>query len=66
MADIIAYIDGFNLYHGLRDRYQHRYLWLDVVQLVGRLRPRTPSWQSATSPQPCETIPPHRRASWRT
>jgi hypothetical protein len=40
VADIIAYIDGFNLYHGLRDRYQHRYLWLDVVQLVGRLRPR--------------------------
>ena len=28
MADIIAYIDGFNLYHRLRDRYQHRYLWL--------------------------------------
>ena len=39
MADVIAYIDGFNLYHGLRDRYRHRYLWLDLVQLVRHLRP---------------------------
>ena len=39
MADVIAYIDGFNLYHGLRDRYGHRYLWLDLVQLVRHLRP---------------------------
>jgi uncharacterized LabA/DUF88 family protein len=39
VADVIAYIDGFNLYHGLRDRYRHRYLWLDLVQLVRRLRP---------------------------
>jgi uncharacterized LabA/DUF88 family protein len=40
VADVIAYIDGFNLYHGLRDRYGRRYLWLDLVQLVRRLRPR--------------------------
>jgi uncharacterized LabA/DUF88 family protein len=40
VADVIAYIDGFNLYHGLRDRYGRRYLWLDLVELVGRLRPR--------------------------
>lgn len=40
MATVIAYIDGFNLYHGLRDRYRHRYLWLDVSGLVRRLRPR--------------------------
>lgn len=39
-ADVIAYIDGFNLYHGLRDRYQHRYLWLDLTKLVRHLRPR--------------------------
>jgi hypothetical protein len=39
VATVIAYIDGFNLYHGLRDRYQHRYLWLDVPALVRRLRP---------------------------
>jgi hypothetical protein len=40
VADVIAYVDGFNLYHGLRDRYGRRYLWLDLVQLVRRLRPR--------------------------
>ncbi|MEU4397850.1 NYN domain-containing protein [Micromonospora orduensis] len=39
MAGIIAYIDGFNLYHGLRERYRHRYLWLDLARLVQRLRP---------------------------
>lgn len=39
MASVIAYVDGFNLYHGLRERYQHRYLWLDLTKLVGRLRP---------------------------
>ena len=40
MATVIAYVDGFNLYHGLRDKYRHRYLWLDLEHLVGRLRPQ--------------------------
>lgn len=40
MANVIAYVDGFNLYHGLRARYRHRYLWLDLCHLVQRLRPR--------------------------
>ena len=39
MAKVIGYIDAFNLYHGLRDRYQNRYQWLDLVKLVERLRP---------------------------
>lgn len=39
MARVAAYIDGFNLYHGLRAVYRHRYLWLDPVALVRRLRP---------------------------
>lgn len=39
MATVIAYIDGFNLYHGLHDRYGRRYLWLDLGRLVQRLRP---------------------------
>jgi uncharacterized LabA/DUF88 family protein len=38
VASVIAYVDGFNLYHGLRDRFGHRYLWLDLVKLVRRLR----------------------------
>jgi hypothetical protein len=40
VATVIAYVDGFNLYHGLRDRYGHRYLWLDLPRLVARLRPQ--------------------------
>ncbi len=39
MATVIAYVDGFNLYHGLRDKYRRRYLWLDLEHLVQRLRP---------------------------
>jgi uncharacterized LabA/DUF88 family protein len=39
VASVIAYIDGFNLYHGLRDRYRHKYLWLNLDALVRRLRP---------------------------
>jgi hypothetical protein len=38
MATVIAYIDGFNLYHGLHDKYGRRYLWLDLQHLVQRVR----------------------------
>lgn len=38
MARVIAYIDGFNLYYGLRAKYRRRYLWLDLERLVQRLR----------------------------
>lgn len=34
MATVIAYVDGFNLYHGLHDKYGRRYLWLDLQHLV--------------------------------
>ncbi|MFE7130313.1 NYN domain-containing protein [Streptomyces sp. NPDC057638] len=40
MADLIVYVDGFNLYHGLHGKYRHRYLWLDLVALARSLRPR--------------------------
>jgi hypothetical protein len=39
VATVIAYVDGFNLYHGLHDKYRRRYLWLDLEHLVQRLRP---------------------------
>ena len=39
MATVIAYVDGFNLYHGLHQGYRRRYLWLDLQQLVQRVRP---------------------------
>ena len=37
---IITYIDGFNLYYGLKDADFERYLWLDLVRLsVNLLKP---------------------------
>lgn len=38
---LIVYVDGFNLYHGLRDKARHRLLWLDLVELAKLLRPRS-------------------------
>lgn len=32
----IAYVDGFNLYHGLRDAGFRRYYWLDIGQLAAQ------------------------------
>lgn len=37
VKDVIAYIDGFNLYNGLKDAYQRRYLWLDLEKLCQSL-----------------------------
>lgn len=39
MSAVAAYIDGFNLYYGMKRKYDRRYLWLDVPGLVRRLRP---------------------------
>lgn len=39
MASVTAYIDGFNLYYGVKSKFGHRYLWLDLVELIRRLRP---------------------------
>lgn len=37
MERVIAYIDGFNLYYGLRDRQWQRYYWLNVQALAQNL-----------------------------
>jgi uncharacterized LabA/DUF88 family protein len=37
MLKVIAYIDGFNLYHGLNDRGWRRYLWLDIQKMAESL-----------------------------
>jgi uncharacterized LabA/DUF88 family protein len=34
---VIAYIDGYNLYHGIKERGWNRFLWLDVRMLVCQL-----------------------------
>ena len=30
---VISYIDGYNLYYGLREAFDRRYLWLDLQNL---------------------------------
>lgn len=37
--DLIVYVDGFNLYHGLHEAYGRKRLWLDLVALARSLRP---------------------------
>ena len=34
---VVAYIDGFNLYYGLRSKGWRRYYWLDVHRLAEKL-----------------------------
>lgn len=41
MSSLIVYVDGFNLYHGLKDQFGRRMLWLDLVELSRSLRPRS-------------------------
>ncbi len=33
MQNVITYIDGFNLYFGLKEKYDRKYLWLDLEKL---------------------------------
>ena len=40
MASVAAYIDGFNLYYGMKSKYRRKYMWLDPVDLIRRLRPK--------------------------
>ncbi|MCX4970823.1 NYN domain-containing protein [Streptomyces sp. NBC_00654] len=40
MSELIVYVDGFNLYHGLHAKYGRRFLWLDLEKLARTLRPR--------------------------
>lgn len=39
MATVAAYIDGFNLYFGMKYKYGRKYLWLDVVEMIRQVRP---------------------------
>jgi len=36
---MIVYVDGFNLYHGMKDHFGRSMLWLDLVTLAQSLRP---------------------------
>ena len=37
MRRVIFYIDGFNLYYGLKSRLWKRYYWLDIARLANEL-----------------------------
>ncbi|HEV7647864.1 MAG TPA: NYN domain-containing protein [Actinophytocola sp.] len=37
MARVAAYVDGFNLYFGLRSKHNRKYLWLDLQALASSL-----------------------------
>lgn len=37
MERVIAYVDGYNLYHGLRERGWKRYYWLNIQAMLGNL-----------------------------
>lgn len=39
MARVIAYIDGFNLYYGLRTRGWHQFYWIDPYRLIQAVLP---------------------------
>lgn len=44
MSELIVYVDGFNLYHGLHAKYGRRFLWLSTWRnSPGRYVPST-SW----------------------
>jgi len=37
MENVIVYIDGFNLYFGLRSKYDRKYIWLNIETLSKNL-----------------------------
>lgn len=39
VATVAAYVDGFNLYYGMKHKYRRKYLWLDVVEMIRQIRP---------------------------
>lgn len=41
VSDLIVYVDGFNLYHGLKDKFGRRLLWLDLEAMARSLRPKS-------------------------
>lgn len=34
---VMVYVDGFNLYHGMREKYGRKYHWLDLVAMSEKL-----------------------------
>lgn len=38
VGNAVVYVDGMNLYHGLKAKYGRKYLWLDLHALAAQLR----------------------------
>ena len=38
---LCVYIDGFNLYHGIKSKGGRKWLWLDLVKLAEKLKPQS-------------------------
>ena len=41
MERVIVYIDGFNLYFGIREKFGKKFLWLDLIKLSKSLLKKT-------------------------
>ena len=49
-----AFVDGLNLYHGIRDEGHLKFRWLDIEGMVDSLaKPEGPSGCRWTSPVSC-------------
>lgn len=68
MNRVIAYVDGFNLYFGLKSKGWRRFYWLDVQKLVESLLLRdqkllfTKYFTSCVSAKPGDPSKPRRQA----
>ena len=51
MNRVIAYIDGYNLYHGLREQNWKRFYWLNLQRLSD------PSYSLPSDPLPENLVP---------
>jgi uncharacterized LabA/DUF88 family protein len=48
VARVAVYVDGFNLYFGVRSKYARKYLWLDLQSLAESLLSRGQALESVT------------------
>ncbi len=70
MERVIAYVDGFNLYYGLRDRGWKRFYWLNIRCLIeGLLKPNqrlisTKYFTSLVSPTPSDPDKNRRQVAY--
>lgn len=68
MDRVIAYVDGFNLYFGMKSKGWRRFYWLDVPTMIGKiLKPAqqlvgTKYFTSRVSPSPGDPDKPKRQS----